>query len=404
MMDISFSNELCYMSASSCNQDQNLFFYSAPTSPSQLKFIEHNGSQTGPTTPRSYEDANSNIYGFEFETSRRFSHSEPSTKTNRKEAKAYEQNQRHCEDSLPTMAFADELFCEGKVMPMMPPLKLPPRLVHNGDSTQSSRATSPKSPGSMLRLPFTRLWKNDDDFDPFKVALEKVREENREKPKDKQHGIRRTRSLSPLRGVDNKCDKHVGQSESYKHDQSHFYEKFPLLALPKAQLLSDLLEEPLYETLERENTVSESKELVIARQVRRVDNDTNLVEFEPKRTLVSNVAKETKKDEKKRGGFWTKNKKIECIKKFFFGNSNKGKASNQHKLEDKKTELRKHTSVKKLDMKSVTSTESTTWSKDEISGEFNKMRLVCHKPLPKSLLCLDYERWKVKWFSHPLSR
>jgi hypothetical protein len=394
------------MSASSCNhQDQNLFFYSAPTSPSRLKFIEQNGSQTGPTTPRSYEDSNSNIYGFEFETSSRFNQSERSTKTNRKEAKAFEQNQRLCEDSLPTMAFADELFCEGKVMPMMPPLKLPPRLVHNGDSTQSSRATSPKSPGSMLRLPFMRLRKNDDDFDPFKVALEKVREESRGKPKDKQHGIRRTRSLSPLRGVDNKCDKHVGQSESHKHDQSHFCEKIPLLALPKAQLLSDLLEEPLNEALGRENMVSESKELVIARQVRQVVSDTNLVKFEPKKALVSNVSNETKKDEKKRGGFWTRNKKIESIKKFFFGNSNKGKASsNQHKLEDKKTKSGKHASVKKLDMKSVTSTESTTWSKDEISGEFNKMRLVCHKPLSKSFLCLDYEGWKVKWLNHPLSR
>jgi hypothetical protein len=143
---------------------------------------------------------------------------------------------------------------------------------------------------------------------------------------------------------------------------------------------------------------------VIARQVRQVVSDTNLVKFEPKKALVSNVSNETKKDEKKRGGFWTRNKKIESIKKFFFGNSNKGKASsNQHKLEDKKTKLVKHASVKKLDMKSVTSTESTTWSKDEISGEFNKMRLVCHKPLSKSFLCLDYEGWKVKWF-HPLSR
>ncbi|CAL5190438.1 unnamed protein product [Lathyrus oleraceus] len=396
MMDISFSNELCYMSASSCNQNQDLFFYSAPTSPSRLKFIEHIGSQTGPTTPRSYEDVNSNLDRFEFETSRRFNHSELiGSKVDRKDAKVFEEHQRLCEDSLPTMAFADELFCDGKVMPMMPPLKLPPRLVQNGDSAQSSRATSPKSPTSKLRLPFSRLWKNDD-FDPFKVAFEKVREDKRGKSKGREHGLRRTRSLSPLRDF-NKCDKHVGQSESRKHDESHCCEKLPLMSFPEGQMLRELLEEPMQEALGRENIVSEPKGLAFARQVRevKVANDTNF-EFEPKKTLVSNAAKEPKKDENKKSGFWTRNKKIESIKKFFFGNSNKGKASDQQKLKDKKEAIGKQTLVKKLDMKSVSSTQSTSWSKDEISGEFTKMRLVCHRPLPKSFLCLGYEGWKVK--------
>ncbi|KAI5433381.1 hypothetical protein KIW84_020597 [Lathyrus oleraceus] len=396
MMDISFSNELCYMSASSCNQNQDLFFYSAPTSPSRLKFIDHIGSQTGPTTPRSYEDVNSNLDRFEFETSRRFNHSELiGSKVDRKDAKVFEEHQRLCEDSLPTMAFADELFCDGKVMPMMPPLKLPPRLVQNGDSAQSSRATSPKSPTSKLRLPFSRLWKNDD-FDPFKVAFEKVREDKRGKSKGREHGLRRTRSLSPLRDF-NKCDKHVGQSESRKHDESHCCEKLPLMSFPEGQMLRELLEEPMHEALGRENIVSEPKGLAFARQVRevKVANDTNF-EFEPKKTLVSNAAKEPKKDENKKSGFWTRNKKIESIKKFFFGNSNKGKASDQQKLEDKKEAIGKQTLVKKLDMKSVSSTQSTSWSKDEISGEFTKMRLVCHRPLPKSFLCLGYEGWKVK--------
>lgn len=396
MMDISFSNELCYMSGSSCNQDKDLFFYSAPTSPSRLKLIEHDGSRTGPTTPRSYEDANSNLDRFEFETSRRFNHSEPRTKTNRRDVNAFEQHQRLCEDSLPTMAFADELFCDGKVIPMMPPLKLPPRLVQNGDSTQSSRATSPKSPGSMLRLPFARLWKNDD-FDPFKVAFEKVREEKRGKSKGREHGLRRTRSLSPLRVFNSKCDKHEGLSESHKHDQSHCCEKLPLMSFPEGQMLRELLEEPMKEESERENMVSEPKGLAFARQTRQVEvaNDTNF-ELESKKTLVSNVAKEIKKDDNKSGGFWKRNKKIESIKKFFFGNSKKGKASAQQKLEDKKTELEKHSLVKKPDMKSVHSTESTTWSKDDVSGEFTKMRLVCQRPLPKSFLCLGYEGWKVK--------
>lgn len=352
-MDISFSNELCYMSASRCNQDQDLFFYSAPTSPSRLKLIEYIDSQTTPTTPRlyDYEDSNSNLDGFEFETSHRFSHSKLiSAKRNKIDVEAlFEQKQRICGDSSPTMAFADELFCDGKVMPLIP-LKLPPRLVHNGDgnvtsSTQSSRATSPKSPGSMLRLPFTRLWKNDE-FDPFKVALEKIREEKRGKIKGKQEqdGLRRTRSLSPLR-VFNKCDKHTEQLESHGHD------------CDKAELICELLEEPMKEALGREIMV-----------------------HEPKNILVSNDVEETKKDENKREGFWARFKKGKSIKKFLFGKF--GKASSQNKFEDKKETL-----VKKLDMECVTSTQSTKWSNnDEISGEFSQMRLVCHRPFPKFFL------------------
>ena len=72
-MDISFSNEFCYMSA--CSFSQEMCFYSAPTSPSRLKLRAPFGSQTGPTTPRATtheDDANSNVNEFEFETSRRF--------------------------------------------------------------------------------------------------------------------------------------------------------------------------------------------------------------------------------------------------------------------------------------------------------------------------------------------
>lgn len=213
-MDFSFSNESGSMSsASSCSKEM-FCFYSAPTSPSRLKLREHTGFQTGPSTPRGYEaeDVNSNFNEFEFETSRRFNHSElGGTETNQKDVKVkpfdhkqeQQEQQRLCGDSLlPTMAFADELFCDGRVLPLIPPLKLPPRLLQKGDgnnlSTQSSTVTSPRSPGSVFRLPFSRhsLW--NDGFDPFMVALEKVREEKRGKPKG-NHGLRRSRSLSPLR-------------------------------------------------------------------------------------------------------------------------------------------------------------------------------------------------------------
>ncbi|KAJ1432090.1 hypothetical protein SESBI_06724 [Sesbania bispinosa] len=393
MMDISFSNQFGYMSPSSCNQD--MFYYSAPTSPSRLKLRAQTGFQTGPTTPRAYEDANSNLYEFEFETSHRFNPSDIGIETNQKDVNPFDdhqqekqQQQRLCGDSLPTMAFADELFCDGKVLPMIPPLKLPPRLLQNRDgnmmSNQSSRVTSPRSPGSMLRLPFTRLGLWNDDFDPFMVALEKVREEKRGKPKAK-HGLRRTRSLSPFRGF-NKSDKHVRPSESYQ-PESH--------CCDTVKLISEVEKEPLNEAAGRTKVLSEPKGLVFARQVRQgaVVNETN---FEAKKTSISKLAVETKKGESQRGGFWIWNKKRENKKKFPLGNANMGKASAQLKLEDQKAALGKPALQRKLDMKSVTSTQLTSRDKDETKGELTTMKLISYRPLPRLFLCLGFEGRRVK--------
>lgn len=326
MMDISFSNELSYMSASSSSQE--MFFYSVPTSPNILKLRQQHGYQTGPTTPRSYEEETG--HGFEFETGRGY-------------VRQSEEQQKVCGDSLPTMAFADELFCDGKVMP----LKLPPRLFQKGDhgnimsSTQSSTVTSPKSPGSMLRLPFSRLWK--DDFDPFMVALEKVREDKRGNSKAK-HDLRRTRSH---------CDT-------------------------TTQLI---YEELLKQASGRENILFDHKVLEVESAT-----DKNL-EFELKRNSVSKVVKETKKDESQKGGFLRRN-----IKKFLFRKAN----MSRHKLQDKKEARGKAKLLKKVDMESVTSTQPALWNEDERTGELTKMRLVCHRPLPKFSLCLGYEGLKGK--------
>ncbi|KAL2316892.1 hypothetical protein Fmac_030768 [Flemingia macrophylla] len=393
VMDVSFSNEFCYMSATSFSQD--MCFYSAPTSPSRLKLraVSPFGSQTGPTTPRAttHEDANFNVDEFEFETSRRFnvSFSELDTETNRKDHENQQEKHRLCGgDSLQIMAFADELFCDGKVLPLMqlPPLKLPPRLHQTGDgssvSTHSSTLTSPRSPGSVLRLRFSRhsLW--NDDFDPFMVALEKVREEKRGKPMAR-HGLRRTRSLSPFRGFNHKSDKNVKASKSSQQPESR--------CCDTPQLVCELDKGSLKQVPGRIDVLSESKGLVFARQVRQVgaSNETTL-----ERTSVSKVAVETKKDERKRGGFWTWNKKRENIKKFLFGNM--GKDCTHHKLEDKMEAQETVPLVRKLDMKSVTSIESTQWNKDLRTGELTKMRLVCHKPLPRFFLCLGSEGGKVK--------
>ncbi|PWA45210.1 hypothetical protein CTI12_AA519610 [Artemisia annua] len=88
-------------------------------------------------------------------------------------------------NSFSTLTFADELFCNGRVLP----LKLPPRL-------QTSVPTSPKSFSSRVRSPFAQRCTWNDGFDPFLIALEKVSEET-----DGRVSVhRRSRSYSPFRG------------------------------------------------------------------------------------------------------------------------------------------------------------------------------------------------------------
>lgn len=177
-----------------CSPHNNLYFYSVPSSPTRETSINTSpfGYQTDINecpTPMSYQDANSYLDDFEFETSRSFSldvgdHNEFQTSQNSFDLG---RKQRQRGDSLPTtMAFADELFCDGKVMPLAPPLKLPPRLQRiMNEKLANQTGTGASAPGSpsnfVLKLPFVyrRLW--NDDFDPFMAALKNVKEEKKEK-------------------------------------------------------------------------------------------------------------------------------------------------------------------------------------------------------------------------------
>ncbi|KAK9082021.1 hypothetical protein Syun_031003 [Stephania yunnanensis] len=100
-----------------------------------------------------------------------------------------------------SMSFADELFCDGQVLP----LKLPPRLQYSQctkhRNRKSNAAVLTKSKSLLSKRPFHR-WsfrKNETkDFDPFKVALEHVRMETRSSDMSSPYH-RRARSLSPKR-------------------------------------------------------------------------------------------------------------------------------------------------------------------------------------------------------------
>ncbi|GKU93483.1 hypothetical protein SLEP1_g7075 [Rubroshorea leprosula] len=114
-----------------------LYFHSAPTTPIRkahnIAVFYHD---TEPGTPNTYEDANSTFDEFEFDTSQRFNinkcHVEAGWKSEQDEQKK----------SQPAMAFADELFCDGKVMPLMP-LKPPPRTSPQRSNTLENAGGSP---------------------------------------------------------------------------------------------------------------------------------------------------------------------------------------------------------------------------------------------------------------------
>ncbi|KAF7119806.1 hypothetical protein RHSIM_Rhsim13G0206300 [Rhododendron simsii] len=188
-----------------CN-GSSIYVVSAPSSPSRFSSPNNNmvhfySAQTSPRQMGAVlEEENTNFDDFEFETSKRFRQDGYS-----------EFEKRPTFDTLVPMAFADELFSNGQVVPFsngqvvpfsngqVVPLKPPPRLSYysspNGTSNRSSSSAA-SSPNPVLKIPFPR-WKNtwSDEFDPFAVALEKVTEEKREK----SHHHRRSRSLSPFR-------------------------------------------------------------------------------------------------------------------------------------------------------------------------------------------------------------
>lgn len=200
-------NTHCYITAPTSPNELSRsssmeFYYSAPASPLR------NTATIDPTLNRSVTGPS--LDDFEFETSKKFSGqlNFGPPKDDDFEYPASDDRGNKCRergDSLPAMAFADELFLNGLVMP----LKLPPRLQIEGDSNCSFSlnkspvfSSSPKSPRTVCRIPFSRKNSWNDDFDPFLVALQRVREEKR----GRNSHYRRSRSLSPFRAV-SKCNQ-----------------------------------------------------------------------------------------------------------------------------------------------------------------------------------------------------
>ncbi|KAE8666976.1 F-box family protein isoform 1 [Hibiscus syriacus] len=163
------------------------FSTSAPTSPRRIS-MEVGGLClfSVPTSPNRIEDSSFNDGDeFEFDISCRFDVDGREVESKRKS----ESRPEKPKESLPAMSYADELFCDGKVMQLKPS----PRLQHH---KQRSILSSPRSPSGGLRLWFQRRSLGNDDFDPFMTALKNVKEEESQA---KNH--RRSRSMSPFREI-----------------------------------------------------------------------------------------------------------------------------------------------------------------------------------------------------------
>ncbi|KAL4611453.1 hypothetical protein ACB092_08G124400 [Castanea dentata] len=337
-------NQFSYVSAPTSPRrfnTENMNFYSVPTSPTRGLSSAQLGFAIEPTTP-TYEDAKSSFDDFEFDTSGRFSLISNNTETyqnfeNPLEHQLQQQKQeRQSEDSLslPTMAFADELFSDGKVLPQSP-LKLPPRLqyVNNKSGNQSPAGSPPRSPGSVLKLSFSRRSMWNDDFDPFMVALENVREEKRGKTQGHNH--RRTRSLSPLRaarpqesnyltGSIHHQDKKLGLQIPMEHESNG--SAFATLNNPR---------EPIEQVGPSPKKLAEPKGLSFARQVRLVKMDHEMP-TKPNMTTPSGPTVEAEESGKEIGGSFTRENKRQNIKKFLFRSASVREQNVAQCKEDKK--------------------------------------------------------------------
>ncbi|XAR60277.1 hypothetical protein NMG60_11033577 [Bertholletia excelsa] len=166
---------------------------------------------SAPASPLKAHQQNSSMFDeFEFETSKRFRVAGMDLETyhsSQEQLQLQQQQQRENEQerrgdrsqsqSVPTMAFADELFSDGHVLPLTPP---PSRLTQFHSPAASPPFNSPIPSIKFPRLPRrNNAW--NDEFDPFVVALENVKsqEDCQRSSQNLKHNQKRARSLSPLR-------------------------------------------------------------------------------------------------------------------------------------------------------------------------------------------------------------
>ncbi|KAG7950734.1 hypothetical protein I3843_13G130800, partial [Carya illinoinensis] len=370
-------NGFYYVSAptspSRWNLQENMEFYSVPTSPT--RGVSSNalfGFETEPPSPRTYEDANSTLDDFEFETSCRFNPKDmivirdlEKSMFDRPEQQKQQFKKRG--DSFPSanMAFADELFCNGKVLPLTPPLKLPPCL-QNGSKSGNYSSTFSSSPSSVLRLPFSprRMW--NDDFDPFTVALDNVREEKRGASRPQ------IRSSDLAEDLDN-------QNDNYWDHPIAVDESSPTNGLQVKQVEGSPIK------------LAEPKGLSFARKVRLVKIGNELPSKTNSATSSGSDSVEAgetaKRLESGVGSSSTRESKRQKIKNFLFRSASMSKASEGKKREQNAAAaFWKLPFLRKLSFKPGGSDQDNAG--DKTLAKVPKMALMPYKP--KLLMCMGF--------------
>lgn len=376
---ISMINDSFYASAptspnsSFCqNTNSNMCFYSVPNSPTRgiLEATCGSGSESGTTMTTTTSNENSNINEFEFETSRRFNIEVEDSDSETHDQKCDVEVEGRKEE-LPTMAFADELFCEGKVMPLNPPPCQQSSNNNNNIGKYYSTPTSPSNLNSLFRIPFAKrsLW--NDDFDPFMVALETVKEGNH----------RRARSMLPLRA----CTQFEPEDlMDCKHDNC--LHSSPLIFCPNNHMKPN---EPAF-SMEMKGSkspirLSEPKGVLFARRVRMVKMDQkwpNKPTTSPSPSLsqepIVRTAGETAR-------FNTENKWQKMMRSLGLRPSSMRKTSDEKKQKDQNVEFLRPKILRKLSFMSKKIVHS---NEEKMEIQVTKMSLVRYRP--KLLLCMGY--------------
>ncbi|KAB2615274.1 hypothetical protein D8674_021862 [Pyrus ussuriensis x Pyrus communis] len=339
---------------SSANNN-NVFFFSVPTSPRRRTISStYDDYPTPPMTP--YHDANSKLGDFEFDTSNSFNLGSVDNVTSQQVKDLFERKEH---EQRQTMAFADDLFCEGKVMPLAPPLKLPPRLGQKRYTNQSPTPSTPRSPSSgiKMRVLHRRLW--NDDFDPFMVALQHVREEEK-------RGVAETeaRDISDLNDQQNKQTGLQTPIHSPSVNSPSLLQSPTRLALPRG--------------------------LEFARQVRLIGMELDHSERRSRPKLEMEMPKNTIAQES--GGPCKKQTKGQKIRRLLLS-ALFGKPDDEDKKRKDQTSeiLKKPTFLRRLSFKSGRSTSCK--AKKRISNQLTKTTLVQFRP--RLLLCMVnlYGQW-----------
>ncbi|KAG8654988.1 hypothetical protein MANES_05G200100v8 [Manihot esculenta] len=357
---------------------QNMCFYSAPSSPTRgmlaaTSDLSTRTTNTITTSTKACEDLSSNFDDFEFETSRRFiinddfKDDDSDSETQKSEVTVdYQQEegkkfQREHHESLPVMAFADELFYDGKVMPLNPP----PCQQYNFDK-YSSCPTSPSNSSSLFKIPFARrsLW--NDDFDPFMVALETVKEGNH----------RRALSTSPLRSC-----THWNHDEFMDYLNENCLHASPLVPSPSKQMEPNGSATPMWTAKEGSKTpikLAEPKGVLFARRARMVK-----MGYENKPTIVSPTPNVQAGENTGLGS--TSSNKWHRIMSFRLESSSMSRTRNEHKHRDQNVEFPMPKIIRRLSFRSKKLVHRN--EAKEVS-QMTKLSLVSYRP--KLLLCMGY--------------